>query len=66
MSLRLGIMLSGGGRTMVNIAEKISQGTLDAEIVCVISSRSTVAGVVRSAHVLSGGSRRGGVALGRG
>ena len=48
MTLRLGIMLSGGGRTMVNIAEQIEQGTLDAEIACVISSRSDVAGIDRA------------------
>lgn len=42
--LRLGILLSGGGRTMVNIAEKINAGTLNAEIVSVISSRSQVKG----------------------
>jgi len=46
--LKLGILLSGGGRTMVNIAEQIEQGKLDAEIVAVISSRSTVAGVDRA------------------
>lgn len=48
MSLRLGILLSGGGRTMVNIAEAIARGELDAEIAVVISSRSTVAGVDRA------------------
>jgi len=48
MSLRLGILLSGGGRTMVNISEAIERGELDAEIVCVISSRSHVAGVDRA------------------
>lgn len=47
-NLRLGVLLSGGGRTMVNIAAKITQGTLDAQIVTVISSRSTVAGVERA------------------
>ena len=46
--LRLGILLSGGGRTMVNIAEYISRGDLDAEIAVVISSRGTVAGVERA------------------
>ena len=45
---RLGILLSGGGRTMVNIAEYIERGELNAEIVTVISSRSTVAGVDRA------------------
>ena len=46
--LRLGILLSGGGRTMVNIAECIGRGELNAEIAAVISSRSTVAGVERA------------------
>ena len=46
--IRLGVLLSGGGRTMVNIAECIDRGELDAEIVAVISSRSTVAGVERA------------------
>jgi len=46
--LRLGILLSGGGRTMVNIAEHIGQDKLDAEIVTVISSVSTVGGVDRA------------------
>jgi formyltetrahydrofolate-dependent phosphoribosylglycinamide formyltransferase len=49
--LRLGILLSGGGRTMVNIAEQIEQGKLNAEIVTVISSRSTAAGVERTAEL---------------
>lgn len=42
--LRLGVLLSGGGRTMVNIAEKIAAGALNAEIVLVISSRTEVKG----------------------
>jgi formyltetrahydrofolate-dependent phosphoribosylglycinamide formyltransferase len=43
-SLRLGILLSGGGRTMVNIQKEISSGRLNARIVTVISSRSAIAG----------------------
>ena len=46
--LRLGVLLSGGGRTMLNILEEIHGQRLDAEIVLVISSRSTVAGVKRA------------------
>ena len=42
--LRLGILLSGGGRTMVNLQQQIDAGRLNAEIVTVISSRSAVAG----------------------
>ena len=46
--LRLGVLLSGGGRTMLNILEEINRQRLGAEIVSVISSRSTVAGVTRA------------------
>jgi len=46
--LRLGILLSGGGRTMVNIAEQIKTGVLNGEIALVISSRSDAAGVERA------------------
>jgi len=46
--LRLGVLLSGGGRTMLNILEEIHRQRLGAEIVSVISSRSTVAGVKRA------------------
>ena len=45
---RLGILLSGGGRTMLNIKKEIDAGRLNAEIAVVISSRSTVAGVQRA------------------
>ena len=44
-ALRLGILISGGGRTMLNILDSIRRGDLDAEIAIVISSLSTVAGV---------------------
>ena len=43
--LRLGILLSGGGRTMTNIQQEIEDGCLNAEIVTVISSLSNVRGV---------------------
>lgn len=43
--IKIGILLSGGGRTMVNILDQIKQNKLDAEISVVISSRSDVAGV---------------------
>ena len=41
----LGILLSGGGRTMTNIQQEIEAGKLNAEIVVVISSLSNVKGV---------------------
>ena len=43
--LRLGVLLSGGGTTMVNIQKEIDSGNLNAEITVVISSLSTVRGV---------------------
>ncbi|MDD5135177.1 MAG: phosphoribosylglycinamide formyltransferase, partial [Phycisphaerae bacterium] len=46
--LRLGILLSGSGRTMTNILEKIKDKQLNAEIVVVISSRPDVAGVEKA------------------
>lgn len=46
--LRLGVLISGGGRTMMNILEHIKQGKLNAEIALVISSRSNVAGVEKA------------------
>jgi len=46
--IRLGVLISGGGTTLVNILEKIDQGRLNAKVVVVISSRSTVKGVERA------------------
>lgn len=46
--VRLGILLSGGGRTLQNIHDCIQAGELDAEIACVISSRADVHGVERA------------------
>ncbi len=43
--LRLGILLSGGGRTMLNIQQEIDAGRLNARIAVVISSRSDIKGV---------------------
>jgi len=44
----LGVLISGGGTTLLNILEYIKQGRLNAEVAVVISSRSTVAGVERA------------------
>jgi formyltetrahydrofolate-dependent phosphoribosylglycinamide formyltransferase len=49
--VRLGVLISGGGRTLLNIHENIQRGRLNAEIPLVISSRSTVAGVERARNV---------------
>ena len=46
--IRLGIMISGGGTTMVNIQDEIAAGRLDAQIAAVISSRSDVKGIERA------------------
>ena len=46
--IRLGVLISGGGRTLMNILEYIKQRKLNAEVAVVISSRSTVAGVERA------------------
>lgn len=39
MTARLAVLLSGAGRTLLNLLEHIDDGTLDAEIVLVIASR---------------------------
>jgi formyltetrahydrofolate-dependent phosphoribosylglycinamide formyltransferase len=44
--LRLGVLLSGGGRTLMNLLETIQRGQLDAEVVTVIASREC-AGIQR-------------------
>lgn len=46
--IRLGVLISGGGTTLVNILEHIKQGRLNAEVALVISSRSKVAGVEKA------------------
>ncbi len=47
-AIRLGVLISGGGTTLMNILEHIKRGQLNASIAIVISSRSTVAGVERA------------------
>lgn len=37
--MRLGVLLSGGGRTLLNLLDEIRQGRLEAEVVVVIASR---------------------------
>jgi formyltetrahydrofolate-dependent phosphoribosylglycinamide formyltransferase len=46
--IRLGVLISGGGTTLMNILEYINKGRLNAEVALVISSRPTVAGVERA------------------
>jgi phosphoribosylglycinamide formyltransferase-1 len=46
--VRLGVLISGGGRTMVNFADRIRQGSFRAEISLVIASKSECLGVARA------------------
>jgi len=46
--IRLGVMISGGGTTLLNIQDCINRGELNARVAIVICSRSTVAGVERA------------------
>jgi len=46
--LRLGVLLSGGGRTLQNIIDHIETGKLDAEVSVVVSSRKSAYGLVRA------------------
>jgi formyltetrahydrofolate-dependent phosphoribosylglycinamide formyltransferase len=43
--VRLGVLISGGGRTMVNLDRAIKAGTLSAQIAAVICSRREIKGV---------------------
>ncbi len=43
--VRLGVLISGGGRTMDNLDKLIKAGKLSAEIACVICSRREIKGV---------------------
>lgn len=45
MTLRLGVLFSGGGRTVLNILDHIDRGELDAEICLAVASRSGIAGI---------------------
>lgn len=48
MAIRLAVLLSGSGTTLQNIIDHIDQGKLDAEVVCVISSRANAYGLERA------------------
>ena len=45
MAKRLGILLSGTGRTLDNFVRVIREGELDAEIACVVASRAGIRGI---------------------
>lgn len=46
--LNVAVLLSGSGSTLQNLVDRIAAGTLDARIVCVVSSRADAYGVVRA------------------
>jgi phosphoribosylglycinamide formyltransferase-1 len=46
--LRLVVLLSGGGRTLLNLLDAVREGRLDAVVSLVISSRGDVAGIERA------------------
>lgn len=46
--LRIGVLLSGGGRTLQNLIDRIDAGRLNCEIECVISDRPGVKGLERA------------------
>jgi formyltetrahydrofolate-dependent phosphoribosylglycinamide formyltransferase len=43
--IRLGVLLSGGGRTLENILDQIREGKLPAEVAVVIASRPGIRGI---------------------
>ena len=51
--VRLGVLISGGGRTLANFLAKINAGELDAEIAVVLASRANCRGIdkARDANV---------------
>ena len=46
--LKLGVLISGGGTTLMNLVNEIKSGSLNAEIPLVISSRAEAAGVEKA------------------
>ncbi len=48
--LVLGILLSGGGRTLQNLVDRIAAAELDAQIACVIGDREDAFGLVRAGN----------------
>ncbi|MBC8202060.1 MAG: phosphoribosylglycinamide formyltransferase [Planctomycetes bacterium] len=49
MSIRLAVLFSGGGTTILNLLDRIEDGTLDAEIVLAVASRNDITGIDRLA-----------------
>ena len=48
MALRIAVLLSGSGSSLENLAARIDKGEVDAEIVCVISSKPAAFGLERA------------------
>ncbi len=48
--IRLGVLLSGGGRTLQNLLDRIAAGELPARVQCVVSDRDGVRGIERAAR----------------
>ncbi|MBI5850888.1 MAG: phosphoribosylglycinamide formyltransferase [Planctomycetes bacterium] len=46
--LRLGVLLSGGGRTLQNLLDRCGDGRLRAEVACVVADREGVMGIERA------------------
>jgi formyltetrahydrofolate-dependent phosphoribosylglycinamide formyltransferase len=46
--IRLGVLISGGGTTLVNFLKKINAGELNAEVSIVIASRDGIGGIERA------------------
>jgi len=46
--LPIAVLLSGGGTTMVNLAERIADGTLNAEIKLVVASNARAGGIAKA------------------
>jgi phosphoribosylglycinamide formyltransferase-1 len=46
--LRIAVLLSGNGTTLQNILDRSAQGLLDADVVCVVSSRADAYGLERA------------------
>jgi len=49
--LPIAVLLSGGGRTLANLAAHIGRGTLPARIVLVVASRGDAYGITRAAEL---------------
>ncbi|HLU50421.1 MAG TPA: phosphoribosylglycinamide formyltransferase, partial [Planctomycetota bacterium] len=45
---RLGVLFSGGGRTLENLAQQVAQGSLRAQIAVAISSHPKAGGIARA------------------